>query len=86
MTGEELNYVSNFEEIRTTATKTFREVPLKSFLPIAATAFLLASGCESKAPDPKIAPDFNLKDLDGKDVTLSSFRGKAVLVNFWGAG
>ncbi len=29
------------------------------------------------------APDFTLKDLDGKDVRLSDFRGKAVLVNFW---
>jgi thiol-disulfide isomerase/thioredoxin len=28
-------------------------------------------------------PDFKLKDLDGHDVTLSQFRGKVVLVNFW---
>ena len=24
------------------------------------------------------------KDLQGKDVTLASFKGKVVLVNFWG--
>jgi thiol-disulfide isomerase/thioredoxin len=30
-----------------------------------------------------LAPDFTLKTLDGKDVTLSSLRGKAVMVNFW---
>lgn len=29
------------------------------------------------------APDFTLKDVDGKDVTLSSFRGKVVVINFW---
>ncbi len=30
-----------------------------------------------------LAPDFTLKDLDGKDVSLSQFRGKVVLINFW---
>ena len=31
-----------------------------------------------------VAPDFSLKSLpDGKQVSLSSLRGKAVLVNFW---
>jgi len=29
------------------------------------------------------APDFTLETLDGKTVTLSSLRGKAVVVNFW---
>lgn len=29
------------------------------------------------------APDFTLETLDGKKVTLSEFKGKAVLVNFW---
>src|SRR6202007_690269 len=31
----------------------------------------------------KPAPDFTLKDLDGKNVELSQYRGKVVLVNFW---
>jgi peroxiredoxin len=30
-----------------------------------------------------MAPDFELKTLDGKVVKLSSYRGKAVLLNFW---
>jgi cytochrome c biogenesis protein CcmG/thiol:disulfide interchange protein DsbE len=29
------------------------------------------------------APDVTFKDLDGKDVPLSSYRGQVVLVNFW---
>ena len=30
-----------------------------------------------------VAPDFTLPALDGKQVTLSQFRGKTVLLNFW---
>jgi len=30
-----------------------------------------------------VAPDFELKSLDGQQVRLSDFRGKAVLLNFW---
>ena len=29
------------------------------------------------------APDFALKDLNGRDVRLSDFRGKTVMINFW---
>ena len=29
------------------------------------------------------APNFTLKNLDGKEISLSQFRGKHVLVNFW---
>ncbi len=31
----------------------------------------------------RLAPDFTLVDLEGNQVTLSDFRGKAVFVNFW---
>jgi peroxiredoxin len=38
-------------------------------------------GC---APDAKAANlDFTLEDLDGKDVTLSAYRGKVILLDFW---
>jgi thiol-disulfide isomerase/thioredoxin len=31
----------------------------------------------------KKAPDFKLKDLQGHDVSLESYRGKVVVLNFW---
>src|SRR5258706_14380970 len=33
--------------------------------------------------DPKPAPAFTVRDLDGRDVSPASLRGKVVLVNFW---
>jgi cytochrome c biogenesis protein CcmG/thiol:disulfide interchange protein DsbE len=40
---------------------------------------------EQKNEDQKypLAPDFNLKDLDGNSVRLSDFRGKIVIIDFW---
>jgi thiol-disulfide isomerase/thioredoxin len=32
-------------------------------------------------PDP--APDFKVKDLDGKDLSLQAYKGKVILLNFW---
>lgn len=32
-----------------------------------------------------MAPDFTLNDLDGRPFTLSSLRGKYVIIDFWGA-
>lgn len=31
----------------------------------------------------KLAPDFEVSDLDGRRFRLSEFRGRAVIVNFW---
>jgi peroxiredoxin len=36
----------------------------------------------ARRPDPP-APQFELRDLTGKTVHLSDFRGKAVVLNFW---
>jgi thiol-disulfide isomerase/thioredoxin len=41
------------------------------------------NGSDPLDPTGKAAPDFTLQTLDGKNVSLSSFRGKGVLLNFW---
>ncbi|MDR2126843.1 MAG: TlpA family protein disulfide reductase [Prevotellaceae bacterium] len=33
----------------------------------------------------KMAPDFTLKTLNGQEITLSQFKGKYVLIDFWGS-
>jgi thiol-disulfide isomerase/thioredoxin len=33
--------------------------------------------------DPDLAPDFQVKDLAGKDLSLAGLRGKVVFLNFW---
>jgi thiol-disulfide isomerase/thioredoxin len=38
-------------------------------------------GCMANAKPANL--DFKLKDLEGKEVALSSFKGKVVLLNFW---
>ncbi len=38
---------------------------------------------ESAAETGSLAPDFVLKDLSGRNVSLSSYRGKTVLLEFW---
>ncbi len=35
------------------------------------------------ASQDKVAPDFKLKTLDGKTVTLADYEGKVVFLNFW---
>ena len=33
--------------------------------------------------DPDSAPDFKVKDLDGRELSLQAYKGKVVLLNFW---
>jgi cytochrome c biogenesis protein CcmG/thiol:disulfide interchange protein DsbE len=33
--------------------------------------------------DRKAAPEFSLKDVDGRSVSLAEYKGKVVLLNFW---
>jgi cytochrome oxidase Cu insertion factor (SCO1/SenC/PrrC family) len=50
--------------------------------------FMFAAGCSTGPGEPGAeigdsAPDFTLVDLDGNQVSLGDFRGKAVFLNFW---
>ncbi len=40
-------------------------------------------GLPTTAVSGHVAPDFQLKDINGQTVKLSDFRGKAVVLNFW---
>jgi peroxiredoxin len=40
-----------------------------------------AQGCSPDAPKANL--EFTLKDMNGKDVRLSDFKGQVVLLNFW---
>jgi cytochrome c-type biogenesis protein len=62
------------------------------FFPVVALRTPFDSHFESNNPTPaphgpvqvgKPAPNFSLKDLDGHAVSLSSLKGKPVLINFW---
>ena len=53
---------------------------------------LLLSGCDNSTSEQQVpkggligtpAPDFILTDMQGQKVTLSQFRGKVVVLNFW---
>ena len=48
--------------------------------------FLGLTSCSSSSNGLKIdqtAPDFKLNNLEGQSVSLNSFKGKSVFVNFW---
>jgi cytochrome c biogenesis protein CcmG/thiol:disulfide interchange protein DsbE len=44
---------------------------------------LALGACSCSRPVRKVAPNFALKDTDGRTVQLADYRGKVVLLNFW---
>ena len=45
--------------------------------------FAVADLTSAKIKEGENAPNFTLKNLEGKNVSLNEFRGKFVLINFW---
>ncbi|MDD4859967.1 MAG: TlpA disulfide reductase family protein [Dehalococcoidales bacterium] len=61
---------------------------MKKIITIILTSILLIAsfiipGCSSNDSKENTAPDFALRGLDGKGVSLSQFKGQPVLLNFW---
>ena len=52
-------------------------------LAVAPSAVAAGSGPAAAPRVGQLAPDFTLKDVNGRSYTLSQLRGKVVLVNFW---
>lgn len=62
-------------------------------LTVVAVAFLSLAGCDDSKPQRQpvakagligtAAPEFSLLDMQGNKVTLSQFKGKVVIINFW---
>jgi peroxiredoxin len=70
-----------------------RQKARRSTLVLAAAAALLLAACTSPSVSGRAslkpgrernrAPNFSLKDANGKTVQLADYRGKVVLLNFW---
>ncbi|MBP8255865.1 MAG: redoxin domain-containing protein [Opitutaceae bacterium] len=67
-------------------------LPTFALLSVLACNLTLISGCRDRGISPapvvteqafSIAPEWRLKDLAGAEVTLSQFKGKVVIVDFW---
>ena len=57
----------------------------KKQVPAESQATAEKANVASAEPDAPEAPDFTLNDINGKPLTLSSLRGKYVILDFWGS-
>jgi len=57
---------------------------IAALLALLTTALQAASGAKGGFEVGSIAPEISGKDLDGKPMKLSEFRGKVVVLDFWG--
>jgi thiol-disulfide isomerase/thioredoxin len=61
------------------ASQTFMTLRVVVFAAMTLISFSPASVLRQEA----MAPQFTLKDMDGRTMRLSDYRGKVVLINFW---
>lgn len=58
-------------------------IPLVVIVVACGIYFVERPGRSQAAAQGNLAPDFSLPQLDGKPLTLSSYRGRVVLLDFW---
>lgn len=57
---------------------------LKKILVVVIVSMALLTGCTNKSAQSDSVPaDFTLQDISGKSITLSDYKGKVVLLEFW---
>jgi peroxiredoxin len=54
-----------------------------AYVLLALSLLLFCQGCEKEVDAGPVAPEFNLVDLSGDMVSLTDYRGKVVLLDFW---
>lgn len=68
------------ESAQTAPEPTFASPSVVQFTP---TPNLALEAADTGSAEGQVAPDFELLDLSGQPVRLSSFRGQPVVINFW---
>jgi cytochrome c biogenesis protein CcmG, thiol:disulfide interchange protein DsbE len=78
---------SSIKEKRATGTawKSWVYLGILALALLGIVAFVVTQGPAGTAKIGRPAPDFTLYQLNGQKITLSSLRGRPVLVDFWGS-
>ncbi len=80
--------VEKYKEAIEALSPTVREGRLKTMIDNYAARSqktLDREAAKKKVAEGNAAPDFTLKSIDGKDISLSSLKGKTVVLDFWGS-
>ena len=80
--------VENYKEVLAAISPAVREGRMKGlvdhFADYAQKA-LEREAAKKNTVEGNVAPDFTLKSIDGKNISLSSLKGKVVVLDFWGS-
>ena len=80
--------VENYKEVLAAFSPAVREGRMKGLIDNFANyaqKSLEREAAKKKTAEGNVAPDFTLKSIDGKDISLSGLKGKVVVLDFWGS-